>query len=151
MTELTITVITADEGQKLLFGENGDILYSNIKSYCDKKSLTHLKKQLYIESRRKIKYVITHTKNHPDFKCKQNKNIRYEYRIFVEGGWENAVPYDNDLWVSQYPYGDIFIALENDPEIKKKEKELQKLRKEKIEMINKMTVEQLMELEFAKK
>jgi len=143
--ELSITIITAEEGNNLLYGADGDILYSNVKSYCDKKSLTKLKKELGIESKRRIRYVITHTKEHPQFKCKQNKKITYTNGVFVDADWEGATPYippsnivcvgfSNSMATTKHPYGDIFISLEDDPEEKKKAKILKKISKLKSQL-----------------
>jgi hypothetical protein len=155
--ELSITVITREEGEGLLYGTDGDILYSNMKSYCDKKSLTKLKKVLGIESRRKIRYVITHTDKHPDFKCKQNKKIKYKNGVFCDDDWEGAEIWDapslihlkltGPKSITYHPYGDIFIALENDPELKKQEKEMKKMKKQITDRIKKITeIETLKEM-----
>jgi hypothetical protein len=121
-------------------------------------TLTKLKKELGIESRRKIKYVIAHTKEHPDFKCKQNKKIKYKYAVFVDAGWEGAMPqikqsgviyagFENNVATSNYPYGDIFIALEDDPELKKQEKEMKKMKKQINERLKKINeIEKLKEM-----
>jgi len=156
--ELTFTIITADEGKELLYGPvdlndsiNGtdDCLYCDVKSYCDKKSLTKLKKKLGIESRRRIKYVITHTKEHCEFKPRQNKDITYTYEVFVDGSWEGAEPYtqpsaycvggfEGGMATTKHPYGDIFIALEKDPEETKKEKEMKKMKSQLRERLSKI-------------
>jgi len=136
-TELTITIITAEEGKSLLYGK--DELYSNVKGYCDKKSLTNLKKELGIESRRIIKYVLTYNVEHPSFKCIQNKKITYKNGVFCDYNWPGAEPYEPPakvvcgpgiLATTKHPYGDILIVLENDPLELKKEKELKKMKKE---------------------
>jgi len=154
MTELTIQVITAEEGNALLYGKD-DILYSCMKSYCDKKSLTKLKKELGIESRRRIKYVIAHTKDHPDFKCRQNKRIKYKDGVLCDKTWEGATTMDipshiicnSVMYETYHPYGDIFIALENDPKEKQKEKEMKKMKKQINERIKKITeIEKLKEM-----
>ena len=141
INDFNFTIMNAEQGKALLYSDKQEEwdLYSDMKSYCDKKSLTKLKKELGIESKRRIKYVITLTDKHINFKCKQNKKIKYSYRIFVNSNWEGAEPYELETGTgtTYHPYGDIIIVLENDPKTKeeKKQEKLNKLQN-KINKIN---------------
>ena len=145
INDFNFTIMNAEEGKALLYSDKEEEwdLYSDMKSYCDKKSLTKLKKELGIESKRRIKYVITLTNKHINFKCKQNKKIKYTNQVCCYKEWEGAVKikfygtdihYNNEeIYGTDHPYGDIIIVLENDPEIKKLEKLKKKILKEEIQ------------------
>jgi len=118
--ELTFTIISEEEGFNRINGRGyGGSLYSDMMSYCDTKSLNKLKKELGIDSKRKIKYVIVQSYHHKNFVCKQNKKITYKYPVCCLKDWEGVVK-DGSDYVTHHPYGHVMIALKNQ---KKKEEE----------------------------
>ena len=116
--ELTFNIISEEEGFDLLYRRGLGSFYSDVAYYCDTKSLNKLKKELGIDSKAKIKYVIVQSFHHTDFVCKQNKKITYKTPVCCIKGWEGSI--EGEFGCSTlHPYGHITLALKS----QKKKKE----------------------------
>jgi hypothetical protein len=116
--ELTINIISEEEGFDLLYRRSFSSLYCDMMSYCDTKSLNKLKKELGIDSKQRIKYVIAQSFHHKKFVCKQNKKITYKTPVCCIKGWEGSIEGDFGC-TTLHPYGHIILALKS----QKKKKE----------------------------
>ena len=100
--------------------EVAEQLIRNDEWYCNKRNFTpqSIKKakiQLGIDTKKRIKYVLTMTMRHTDFICKQNKIIKYRAPMFVNSNWEGAEEHFSECFgrsmVTNHPYGDIIIVV----------------------------------------